>query len=118
MLDWRHPAADAEVEATAGELVGHAHVLDDPYRVMKRQQLHHRAKPDLRRDLRGRRDEQLLVGRHAQLGAMVLGQVEAREPGVLGELDQFEPILEQPVRGRARNVLDVVEDAEGGGHAP
>ena len=48
----------------------------------------------------------------------MLGQVEAREPRGLGELDQFEPILEQAARGRARNVLDVVEDAEGGGHGP
>jgi hypothetical protein len=44
----------------------------------------------------------------------MLGQVEALEPGLVGELDQFEPVPKQPPRGRARDVLDVVEDAERG----
>ena len=113
VLDRRDSAADAEVEAAAGELVDHAHVLDDLDRVMQRQQLHHRAEPDLRRHLRGGRDEHLLVGRHAQVGAVVLGEMETREARLVGERDQLEPILEQPVRRRAGNVLDVVEDAEG-----
>ena len=51
VLDGRDPATDAEVEATAGELVDDAHVLDEPDRVVQRQQLHHRAEPDLLRDL-------------------------------------------------------------------
>jgi len=44
---------------------------------------------------------------------MVLSQMESSEPGLVGEPDEIEPILEQPVRRRARNILDVVEDAEG-----
>ena len=52
-------------------------------------------------------------GRHAQVGAVVLGEVKAREPGLVGQLDQLEPVLEQLLRRRARDVLDVVEDAEG-----
>jgi hypothetical protein len=47
VLDRSDAAADAEVEATAGELVGDAHVLDDPDRVVERQQLHHRAETDV-----------------------------------------------------------------------
>ena len=47
----------------------------------------------------------------------MLGQMEAREPGLVGKLDQLQTILEQSMRRRARNVLDVVENAEGGsGH--
>ena len=48
---------------------------------------------------------------------MVLGEVEAGEPCLVGHLDQVEPILEQLVRRRAGDVLDVVEDAEGRRHA-
>ena len=39
--------------------------------------------------------------------------MESREPGFVGELDEIEPILEQLMRRRAWNALDVVEDAEG-----
>ena len=114
VLDRGDAAPDAEVEPAARELVGNAHVLEDPYRVVKRKQLHHRPEPDVRRHLRRRGDEQLLVRRHAQTRTVMLGQVEALEPGLVGELDQLEPVPEQPLRVRARDFLDVVEDAERG----
>ncbi len=117
VLDRRDAAADAEVEAAARELVGDAHVLDDLHRMVQRQELHHRAEADRLRDLRRRGDEDLLARRQAEARAVVLGEVEAREPGLVGELHELEPILEQPVRGRSRDVLDVVEDAEGRSHA-
>ena len=47
----------------------------------------------------------------------MLGEVEALEPGLVGELRERQAILEDPLRGRPRDVLDVVEDAEGGSHA-
>ena len=43
---------------------------------------------------------------------MVLGQVVAGEPGLVGHADQVEPLLEQRGRRRPRDALDVVEDAE------
>ena len=43
----------------------------------------------------------------------MLGQVEALEPGLVGEADQLEPVPEEPLRRRPGDVLDVVEDAEG-----
>ena len=47
----------------------------------------------------------------------MLGEVEALEPGLVGELRERQAILEDPLRGRPRDVLDVVEDAEGRSHA-
>jgi hypothetical protein len=52
VLDRRDPAANAEVVATAGQLVGRAKVLDHTHRVVQREQLDHWAQPDVRRDLR------------------------------------------------------------------
>src|SRR4051794_30706569 len=47
----------------------------------------------------------------------MLRQVEALEPGLVGELDQLEPVPKQSLRGGARDLLDVGEDAErGSGH--
>ena len=112
VLDRRHAATDTEVEAAVGEVVDHAHVFDDLHRVVQRQQLDHRAEADVLRDLRSGSDEHLLVRCHAQIRPVVLGEVEAGEPGFVGHLDQIEPILEQLRRRRAGNVLDVVEDAE------
>ena len=47
----------------------------------------------------------------------MLGKVEALEAGLVGELCKVQAILEDPLRGRPWDVLDVVEDAEGGSHA-
>ncbi|MGE5274070.1 MAG: hypothetical protein ACM3QU_09995 [Verrucomicrobiota bacterium] len=46
---------------------------------------------------------------------MVLGEMKGPEAGLVGEPDQLEPVPEELVRRRARNSLDVVEDAEGRG---
>ena len=61
VLDRRDAAADAESRRPPVSWSSDAHVLDDPHRVVERQQLHHRAEPDRLRHLRGRRDEDLLV---------------------------------------------------------
>ena len=47
----------------------------------------------------------------------MLREVEALEAGLVGELHERDSILEQPLRRRPRDVLDVVEDAERGSHA-
>jgi hypothetical protein len=80
--------------------------------MVQRQQLHHRPEADVLRDLRRGRDEHLLVGRHAQIGPVVLGEVEAREARFVSLLDEIESISQQLWRGRAGDVLDVIEDAE------
>jgi hypothetical protein len=46
-------------------------------RMMEGKDLDQRAESDLRRLLRCRGEEDLLVGRHAQVGAMVFGEVVA-----------------------------------------
>ena len=112
VLDRRDAAADPEVEAAAGQIVGDAHVFQDADGVVEWEQLHHRPEPDPLRYLRRGGDEELLVRRHAELGAVVLGEMEAREAGLIGEADQVEAILEEPLRRCAGDVLDVVEDAE------
>ncbi len=42
--------------------------------------------------------------------------MEAREPGRIGVLHEREAILQYPLRGRAGDVLDVVENPEGRRH--
>ena len=112
VLDRHRASAHAELQAPLGELVQDAHVLDDADGIVHRQQLDHRAEPDLLGDLRRRGDEHLLAGGHAQAAAVVLGEVIAGESGFVGGPDQRQAVLEQLARRRARDVLDVVEDRE------
>ena len=112
VLDRCDAATDTEVEAAVGEVVDHDHVFDDPHRVVQRQQLDHRAEADVLGDLRSSGDEHLLVRCHAQVGPVVLGEVETGEARFVGHLDQIESILQQLRCRRAGNVFDVVEDAE------
>ena len=117
MLDRRDPAADAEIEPTARELIGDAHVLEDPDGVVEWKELHHRPEADALGHLRRRTDEQLLIGRETEVGTVVLGEVVGREPGLVGQTDELEPVLEQAIRRGTGDALDVIEDAEGRGHA-
>ena len=105
-------AADAVVQAAVRQVVQDAEVLDDLHRMMHRQQLDHRAKTDVLGDLGRRRDEDVLVRRHREVRAVVLGEVEAPEPGLVGRADEVQPILED-LGGRVPgNALDVVEQPE------
>ena len=49
VLDRGDAAADAELHAAVGEVVGDAEVLDQAHRVVQREQLHHRPHADVRR---------------------------------------------------------------------
>ena len=59
-------------------------------------------------------------GSHAQLAAVVLGQVIAGKARLVGHPNQVQPIFEQPAGRRSGDVLDVVEDgyAAATGSAP
>jgi hypothetical protein len=79
---------------------------------MERQQLHHRPEPDVGRDLRSSGDEQLLVRGQAEVRAVMLGEMEGAEAGLVREPDQLEAVLEELSGRRTGDPLDVVEDAE------
>jgi hypothetical protein len=98
------------------ELVGDAHVLEDPHGMVEWKELHHRSEAYALGHLRRRADEQLLIGRQTEVGTVVLGEVEGREPRLVGHADELEPILEQAIRRGAGDALDVVENAESRRH--
>ena len=106
------PRPTPKSSAAVGQVVDDAHVFDDPHWMVQRQQLHHRPEADVLGDLRSSRDEHFLVRCHAQIRAVVLGEVETGEAGFVGHLDEIESIFQQLRCRGAGNVLDVVEDAE------
>ena len=112
VLDRDRAAAHAELQPPVRQLIDHAHVFDDPDRVVHRQQLDHRPEPDLPGHLRRGADEHLLARRHAQVAAVVLRQVVAGEAGLISHLDQRQPIFEQLTGRRSRDLLEVVKDSE------
>jgi hypothetical protein len=80
------------------------------------EELDHRPEPDVAGHLRGRGDEQLLARRHAEVAAVMLGEVVAGEARLVSHPNQLEAILEQPARRGTGDVFDVIEDAELAGH--
>ena len=83
-----------------------------PDGMVEGQQLHERAEPDLRRRFGRGGEEDLLVRREAEVGAVVLGEVVADEARCVGQLHQFDAVAQQLVHRRAVDALDVVEDSE------
>ena len=57
-------------------------------------------------------EEDLLVRREAEVGAVVLGEVVADEARCVGQLHQFDAVAQQLVHRRAVDALDVVENSE------
>jgi hypothetical protein len=112
VLDGGDAPPHAVLDAPVAQVVEHAQLLDHPEGVVERQDLHERAETDRARDLCGGRQEHLLVRRHAQVGAVVFGEVVGVEAGLVGDLDEVEPVSEQLAGVGPRNALDVVEDAE------
>ena len=70
----------------AGHLVQHGDFLDQPQRIVKRQQIDQRTEPDAARPLRRCAEKQRRRRRHAERRGMVFGEVIAEKPGIVGHL--------------------------------
>ena len=81
VLDRGNASSNAVLDASPGELVEDADVFDDPQRMVKREELHHRAEPDPAGGLGGGGEKDLLVRRQTQVGAVMLRDVVAGEAG-------------------------------------
>ncbi len=101
-LDRRDATPDPIHKAPAAHLVEHADLVDQPQRMIERQQIDHRPKAQLPGPLRHGGQETRLATAHnraACCGARPDGSVE---PGAIICLDQLQPILEMPVQRHAR----------------
>ena len=83
-------AAEAHVEASAGQIVEHRRLFGDEQRMPERQDVDHAGEPDVARRLRGRGDQQ--IGRRHRSGRleMMLEEPDLVDADAFGELDLFE----------------------------
>ncbi len=95
-------------------LVEHADLVDQPQRVVERQQVDHRPEAKPLGALRNGGQEQAGRRRIAERRVVVLGEVIAVEAGAVVCLDQSEPLLEMAGERQAA-VVEVVEDPEAHG---
>ena len=86
-LERRHAAADAELEAPAAHLIEHADFLDQPQRMVERQQIDQRAEAQGLRALRHRGEKQAGRGGAAERRRVVLGEVIAVDAGAIVGFD-------------------------------
>src|SRR6516162_3289847 len=110
-LHRRDAAPHADVEAAAAEVIEHAQLLQQPQRMVERQQIEQRAEADAPRFTRGGGQKYARRRRHRQRRRVMLGEMIAVEAGGLGRLQQGEPILVGLLQRLAARV-DVIEDAE------
>ncbi len=93
VLHVAHATPDTRHEAAMRELVDHTEFLDQPGWMIQRQAQHHGAQPDPRRALRDRGKEHDRRWRHVERGEVVLRDVVAIEPVLLGALDQADTLI-------------------------
>ena len=88
-LDRRDAAPDPVQKPPAAHLVEHADLVDQPQRVIERQQVDHRAEAQLFRPLRDGREKD--AGRRcvAERRVVVLGEVIAVKTGAVVRLDEL-----------------------------
>jgi hypothetical protein len=110
-LDRRHAAPDAHLQAPAAHLVEHADLLDQPQRVVERQEIDQRPEPEPLRALRHGSHEQAGRGGEAQRRAVVLGQMIGVEAVPVVGLGQPHAVLDLLAERHAA-VVHVLEDAE------
>ena len=110
-LDRRDAAPDAVQKPPAAHLVEHADFVDQPQRMIERQQVHHRPELQVLGALRDGGQKHARRRRVAERRVVVLGEMIAVEPGAVIGLDQPEPVLEMP-RQRQPAVVEMVEDPE------
>ena len=110
-LDRRHAAPDAKLEAAVRQRIEHRHFLDQPQRVVDRQQVDQRAEAQAFGALAQRGEQDPGRRREDQRRAVVLGDVVTMKAMRIVSLGHPEPRLE--VLGeRQAAVVDVVEHPE------
>ena len=108
----RHDAAaHAEVEAAAREVVEHAHLLDEPQRIVQRQAVDAGAQTDAPRALGGGGEEESGHRGEAQRGGVMLGEVIGVEARRVVLLQQPQPALVVLVQ-RHVPIVQMIEDPE------
>ena len=112
MLRVAHAAPDPRHEPAMRKLVDHAELLDQPRRMIQRQAQHHRAQPYLRCAPRHRREEHDRRRRHVQRGEVVLGDMIAVEPELLGVPDQLDAFIVLLPQRHVGALLEVIPPAE------
>jgi hypothetical protein len=108
----RHdPPPHAEVESAAREMVEHAHLLDEPQRVVEGEAVHAGPEADAPRALAGGGEEDAGDGRQTERRRVVLGEVVRVEAGGVVLLEQAQPALVVLVHRHVAPV-EMVEDPE------
>ena len=107
----RDPAPDAEIQASAREVVQHADFLDEPQGVVEGQQVDERPQTDAPGALRRRGEEQRRGWRHAEGRGVVLGEVIAGEAGGIRGLQELQPLLVELMQGRLA-AINPIEQAK------
>ena len=104
-------APDTKLEAPAAHLVEHADLFDQAQRVVERQQIDQRAKPQILGAVGERRHDQRRRGCRAQRRRVVLGDVVAVEARAVVGLGNLELVGVELAEWHAC-IVDVVEYAE------
>ena len=107
----RGATADAEFEATAAEMVEHAHLLRQPQRVVGGQQIDQRAEPEAAGALGEGGDENAGRGRGAERRRVVFAHVIAVKAELVIERCEAQTMLILLGERQAAAVI-LVEDAE------
>jgi hypothetical protein len=89
----RGATAQSHLEPTSTELVEHADLLEQPHRIVQRQDVAQGAQTQPARALGDGRQEQVGRGHGRQLGGVVLGEVVAGKARPVGELEHPQTLL-------------------------
>jgi hypothetical protein len=104
------PPSHPEIEAAAREMVQHAHLLDQPERIVEGQAVDARPEADAARALRRGGEEDAGHGREAERRRVVLGQVIGRTGRVVS-LEEAQAALVELVERHVPPV-EMVEDPD------
>jgi hypothetical protein len=108
-LDRRDATADPEQKAASAHLVEHADLLDQPQRVIERQQIHHRPEAQALRPLRDGGQKHARRRGVAEWGRVVLGEMVAVKTRAIVGFGQLQALLEQ-LAERDPAVVQMIED--------
>jgi hypothetical protein len=110
-LERRYPAADTELEAAVAHLIEHANFLDQPQRMVERQEIDERTEAQIRRALRHGGEEKAWRCGTAERRRMMLGKVISVNAGAVISFDQGEAIGIE-LAERHSGLIHMIEDAE------
>jgi hypothetical protein len=109
-------AAEADLHASAAQMIEHADFFQHAQRMMQRQRIDERAEAQPFGALRDRREENAGRRRHAERREVMLGDVIRIEAAAIERLDHLEPVF-VVIPQREVVAVEVIEDAEFEGHA-